>query len=95
MMVNTVCTFRMDEKKRRRVDAMAQQHNTTSSEIIRNQINDLLDGSNKLAAMRVVNHLKEKFQYIPTKKGKEEAIKERRLRERIIKEISKAFGLES
>lgn len=96
-MTNTICTFRMDESKRKRIENIAEQNGTTPSEIIRERLNEFLiyNGSYREAVQKIVNNLRGSFQFIRTQKGMAEAKKERELRNTIADELEKRFGLEA
>lgn len=88
---------RVNKEKLKRLSNIARDNNTNSSELVRSKIDELLNGdfdiTVKNRVKKIIKDLNEPFVYAKSQTGIKRAVKERAIRQRIIKELKKAFKL--
>lgn len=97
-MPKTICNFRIDSEKLKKLKAIAEQNGKDYSKILRQKIDEIVELDKtevKIEVIKLIKELKEPFAYIKTKLGKKKAKKMRQTRQHIITKLEEIFNLKN
>lgn len=97
-MPKTLCNFRVESEKLKKLKTIAKQNGEDYSKLIRQKIDEIIEIDKtdiKIEVIKLIKELKEPFAYVRTKLGKKRAKEIRLTRNHIIKKLEGIFNLKN